>query len=213
MRSRNPERARAVATPRERTHQAERGYRSIRIHRNQSTPPLERRGWRTLDISPGKGFERAHATLGEPIALGLHPPLELRCIAQEEAVQKSALIQRGRFLQRTSLEGTLEIVDVTPDDFCVQCDRVGAQKDIVPQLAAERIEQLLERVTRVIGWTLRPEVSLEFVTRHPALTRDREESQQRDAAALRRASRLRVGSEREPTEHLQPKHETTVRKS
>ncbi len=146
MRSRRPERARAVAINRERTHQTERRSRSIRIHRNQPTPPLERRGWRTLGVSPGKVFERAHATLGEPIALRLHPPLELRCVAQEEAVQKSALIQRHRFLQRTSLEGALEIVDVALDDFRVQRDRVGAQKDTVPQLAAERVEQLLERV-------------------------------------------------------------------
>ena len=68
------------------------------------------------------------------------------------------MIQRNGIGQRSARERPLEFGDVTRHDLGVEPHRIDPTEDCLAKRAAECVEKLLERMTRVPGCGLGPQV-------------------------------------------------------
>jgi len=103
----------------------------------------------------------------EPAPLPLGPSLELRRLAQKEAVQERTPIQRMRPRRVAAGEPVLEFSDVSPD-LRMEVQRVGARYGRCRQLPAQRIDVLLEGVAGILAGALGPQIGDQPVTRRLA---------------------------------------------
>ena len=184
------ERPGPVPRGREGVHQAERHAGVERIERREPAPPRGR-----VDVLADRGriggepFERLRGALSQPASLGLHPALELRRVAQIEAVQERPSVELGGRRIVATLEGVLEGLHVARDDGRIQRELRRAEQEIgLMKVAAQGVASLLQEAARVLGVGVGPQVGDELVTAEAALARCGEEGEEREGLPLLRGS-------------------------
>src|SRR5690242_14115254 len=101
----------------------------------------------------------------EARALLAGPALELGRILEVKAVEKRPRVEPDRRSQVARGDRRLELTSVARDHHRVQRKRSRADNDFLgPELAAERVDRLLERVARSLLVAFRPEVQQQLVT-------------------------------------------------
>src|SRR4051812_5255254 len=85
-----------------------------------------------------------------------------------KAIEKRTGVQRDRRREITRCDRHLELARIARDDDRIERERRGADDDFFrPQLASQRIDCLLERMTRAFVVTFRPEIKQQLVTAEP----------------------------------------------
>ena len=142
-------------------------------------------------VTPRGGFgrerlERLARALLELLALGLHPALEVRRVAQIEAVEERPRVQRHRLRRVAALERGLEALNVARDDVGVQPQLGGAEQQLRRvEIAPQRVAGLLEESVGVLAVALGPEVGNQLVAAQAALAGGGEQREERERLAAR----------------------------
>jgi hypothetical protein len=104
---------------------------------------------------------------GEARALIVHPSLELRGVAQVEAVEERTGVESNRFLERARVERAFEVADVHPDLDRVETNVVARGNDgCFAERAADDVDRIREPVPCAFGIELRPEKRNEAIATH-----------------------------------------------
>ena len=143
----------------------------------------------------------------EPGALALRPALELRLVLEIEAVQERAAVQRHGALQVAGREPASELDDIGLNDGRIEAKRVGADHQRRRELPPERVDQLLQRVTRALARALGPQHGDQLVPGSAALTGCGQEREQGEPPALRHEMPPLVVGQDQAAERLEPEHE------
>jgi hypothetical protein len=203
-------RARTIAAARQRVHQRDRVRGAEWIDGGYPTAMLH--GERKLTARfalRGQRFERSQVAPGETNALLLDPPLKLGGIGDEKSVEERAGVESYGAIERVSLERLLELADVARELAGSHGEIVSRPDgDFASQVASQLVQQLRERVPNARFVAIGPEQRQNAVASNGRVARQRENRQQREAAALGVASRERssVTLEHDRTEGPKPYH-------
>ncbi len=193
------ERAGRIATRLEYLHQPERDARIIGVVSGSRLPPLHRPSGISLSLRQlGKQLQRSRVFPGQSRALPLHPPLELRRGSEEKAIQEAASVELDRSRQVTHRDRPLKTHHVARDHVRVEAQVVARGQDhVLAERFAQHIHSLAEKIARVLGIALRPEVGGELVARNGSRMGGREHGEQRKAMAMdgRPGQRATIGLE------------------
>ena len=108
---------------------------------------------------------------GEPIALAVHPALELGRVIQVEAIEEGTAVQRDGAIGRARAERLLEGDHVTLDRRGVELELVAGGEDrLRAQCLAQGMDRLVEEPASRLALTLGPEPGHELVAAHRART-------------------------------------------
>jgi hypothetical protein len=129
-------------------------------------------------------FERDRISALEACTLGIHPLLELRNVAEIEAIQEFSAVLPERCGKITTRERRLKITDVTGDDCRVQPNWIDAVENVVVYRAADCIEKLLEGMSRARLSGIRPEEKMQLIPAASFITSRCEHGKQRKPAVL-----------------------------
>ena len=154
-----------------------------------------------VECEPAQSFR---VSVGEARALGGSPPLEFWRVVKIKTLQERPVIKGNRVRQRSACQRSLEFCDVTRHDPEVEGDRIGSAEDRFAERPTQRVEQLLERVPRVCGSTLGPQVGEKLVATQSSFARSSQQGKQREPSALMREGRRCATAQRKLAESLQP---------
>jgi hypothetical protein len=125
-----------------------------------------------------------------------------------EAVEERPVVDRDRRAGVAASEARLEVPEITGEPGRIEPEVVaGAQHRVVAQCGAEEVERVAEEVAGVGGVALGPKRGHQAVAAHGARVLNREEGQQCDALAQRRAASDRSIGTLEDSGAEQPKCE------
>src|SRR5207253_6798700 len=135
---------------------------------------------------------RSFCALSEPLqctgvaavqtcTLGVQPSLELRCVAEIKTVQEWPSVFLYRPFEIATLERALELTDVAADHNCIQTHRIHARKHGLVYRAADRVQQLLQRMPRARLRRIRPEEKEQLITAASLLPSCGKHSEQRQS--------------------------------
>src|SRR5437762_290758 len=100
------------------------------IRLDQLMSPLRGRGEVvSIFCSRCKPLQRIHVAAFDAPALGLHPLLEFRSVAEIKALQKPTAIEPDRRFEFSARECIRKITDVAIDCCDVQTERIRSRKD------------------------------------------------------------------------------------
>src|SRR5512142_769020 len=132
------------------------------------------------------------------------PALEGRRVAQREAVEKTAAIQRERALVRRASQRILQLPHVARNQRGIEPQRLLAEDEITAfEVMPLEVQQLIQPLAGVLRVALRPQVGLDLVAVHPAIARHREQGEQGEPEPPCGSSgrRLSVNEQREAAHH------------
>ena len=162
--------------------------------------------------SSGERLQRHAAAPCEVSTFLLDPAPESGGIAEEEAVQERPCVARDGGFGISALERVLELRDVGGNQFRIGAQVVcAAQQRVVAEFLTNAVDQLRQRVARVIRVAVGPEESQQLVAADRPMAMRCKDREQREAALLcsaPRRSRRAGGSllERQSAERPQPQH-------
>src|SRR3989442_4159104 len=154
-----------VTRRRERTHQRSRDPRVERIERGEVAPPRDR----SFVLAPcgrcrRQRLGRPAGALLQPRTLGIHPPLELGPLADEEPIEERPRVDPDRRFYIAALQRLLEGLHVAGEHSLIQPQLGRAEQQLVcVKIAPQRVAGLFEEGARVSGVALGPEVGHHLV--------------------------------------------------
>ncbi|HEX6943906.1 MAG TPA: hypothetical protein VF128_13330, partial [Gemmatimonadaceae bacterium] len=116
----------------------------------------------------------------QPLAFSGSPVLEGRRFVDKEAIQKRTTVCLNGCVKIPFGTCTLEPLHIAGHECAVQPKIVHAREDaLLTEIAADRIEQLRERVPRTAGIVLGPEVRNHLVATDTSISRNGQHGQER----------------------------------
>ena len=105
--------------------------------------------------------------------------LELRGIAQKEAVEERARVDRRCALGISSIQGLFKLAHVGAQRPRVEPQLARAEEQVIGrQVAAEGVQSLVQEMTGLLLAALRPQIAKQLVAAHATLPRRSEERKQ-----------------------------------
>ena len=162
-----------VACGRERSHESQCRAPAERIELGELTPPRNRRRAIAGRLALARqSSDRVAVQRRQPLPFRRDPFLERGKVEMEAVEKRTAVDARGGG-KLAPLQRLLELGHIGGDDGRVQPQRVGAQEGVGPELLAEVVQQLMQRVTRRFRGALGTEQSDEPIPCHASFGRRR----------------------------------------
>ena len=153
----------------------------------------------------GERLERRVISIGQLMANGIGPALELARLRHVEPVEKGSGVASYGPWQITRVQGSLEFHEIAIDAIEVEAEIVrDGDDDVVAERGSENVGRVGEEVTGALGVGLRPQHRNQLVATYRASPRGSECDENGQPPALRGAGRylaLRI-AERRASEQL-----------
>ena len=181
------ERPDSVARANQRLHQTKRRLAIERVERRQATPPVRRR--RVVPPVLGatrESLERRRVIASEPGALAFHPSLEPGSAREMETVEELPLVDRDRPLEISRAERRAKFGDVAVNELRREHEVArSGDRLVASDLMAQRIQRLVETLSRLLLVGVEPEERHESIARDASMAGRGEDGEQREPARLR----------------------------
>lgn len=204
------QRSGAIPVAFEGSHESEGDPRAVRILVREGPQPLDGLIRPTLPLRRlGERLERPGLVPEQSLPLRVDPPLEPGRVGQVEAVEERRRLELDRATPFLPFDRVTELLGVAREELPIEAQLVsGRHQDLVSRSLIDPVDRVREEPTRALGVRVRPQVADDLLPGEASIASERQKGQQRDPAALHRASRqrslrtLQCGGPEEP----EPKH-------
>src|SRR6266550_5622652 len=141
--------------------------------------------------------------------LSVDPRLELTTFTKMKSVQKCSLVDLDRSRPSSGANCIVERPQVDIDEFRIQPELLASRDyELASELAPDRVDSLIQCVSRTRGGAFRPEVGLDTVARHALLAAEGEDREQTQRPVLLRRQRDGAGvtTQGKRSEKLEDQH-------
>jgi hypothetical protein len=144
------ERSGMITSAQERAHDTYRVIAANGISLPELAPPTDcRRVIMRGFCLPGQLLQCTGVAPLQTCTLSIQPLLELGRVAEIKTIEKRPSIRIHPCFEIATLERALELGDIAADNIGIQADGIHAREYVLVYRAADRVQQLFQRVPRV----------------------------------------------------------------